>query len=91
MDKISDEAQFLHKLNEIRIEIIKRQYGQTQVGKELYECLHQWQLLEIGASLVISRPNTVSYKKNIFLLFINNRLVDNDKIKKTVESMFNVF
>jgi DNA mismatch repair ATPase MutL len=41
--------------------------------------------------MVFSKPNTVSYKKNIFLLFINNRLVENDKIKRTVESMYNVF
>tara|TARA_B110000285_G_C14888959_1_gene497603 strand:- start:29 stop:445 length:417 start_codon:yes stop_codon:yes gene_type:complete len=91
LDKITDEAEFLKKLNEVRIEIIKRQYGQTQVGKELHQCLHQWSLLEIGCALVLSKPNTVTYKKNLFLLFINNRLVENDKLKKTVEAIYNIF
>ena len=45
----------------------------------------------MGGSMVLSKPNTVNYKKNIFLLFINNRLVENDKIKKTIEAMYNVF
>ena len=27
LDKIQNEAEFLHKLNDIRIDIIKRQYG----------------------------------------------------------------
>lgn len=75
----------------MRIEIIKRQYGQTVVGKDLYEYLHQWELLEMGGSMVLSRPNTVSYKRNMFLLFINNRLVENDKLKKTVDAMYSIF
>ena len=91
LDKIEDQAEFLHKLNDVRIEIMKRQYGQVQAGKELYKFLHQWPLLEIGASLILSKPNTVTYKKNALLLFINNRLVENDKIKKTVDAMYNVF
>lgn len=81
----------MHKLNQVRIEIIKRQYGQQVVGKELYEYLHQWELLEMGCSMVLSRPNTVSYKRNMFLLFINNRLVENDKLKKTLDAMYSVF
>lgn len=33
----------------------------------------------------------MSYKKNALLLFINNRLVENDKIKRTVDAMYNMF
>ena len=91
LDKIEDQAEFLHKLNDIRIEIIKRQYGQAQVGKDLFKCLHQWELLEIGCSMVLSKPNCVNYKKNILLLFINNRLVEHDKLKKTVGSIYSIF
>jgi hypothetical protein len=40
LDKIEDQAEFLHKLNDVRIEIIKRQFGQAQVGKDLFKCLH---------------------------------------------------
>lgn len=28
LEKVADEAEFLHKLNDIRIDIIKKQYGQ---------------------------------------------------------------
>ena len=41
--------------------------------------------------MLLSKPNTVTYKKSIFLLFINNRLVENDKLKKTCESVYNMF
>ena len=41
--------------------------------------------------MIISKPNTVTYKKNMFLLFINNRIVTHDKIKRTVESIYNIF
>ena len=41
--------------------------------------------------MVLSKPNCVNYKKNIFLLFINNRLVEHDKLKKTVEAIYNIF
>lgn len=91
LDRVQNQVEFLHKLNEVRIDIIKKQYGQQQVGKELYKCLHQWDFLEMGCSMILSKPNTISYKKNIFLLFINNRLVSHDKIKKTIESVYNIF
>ena len=91
LDKITDEIEFLHRLNDVRIDIIKRQYGQAQAGKQLFKFLHQWDILEIGCSLLLSKPNEVNHKKNIFLLFINNRLVENDKIKKTIEGMYNVY
>lgn len=45
----------------------------------------------MGISLVMSKPNTVTHKKSLFLLFINNRLVENDKLKKTVEAVYNMF
>ena len=41
--------------------------------------------------MILSKPNTVTYKKNMFLLFINNRIVTHDKIKRTVESIYNIF
>ena len=41
----------------------------VKVGKELYKCLHQWELLEMGCSMILSKPNTVTYKKNIFCFF----------------------
>ena len=40
LDSYKTEADFLHALNDIRIDIIKRQYGQAQVGKDLYKQLH---------------------------------------------------
>ena len=78
-------------MNDVRIEILKRQYGLAQVGKDLYKFLHQWSLLEIGCSLIVSKPNTVNYKKSCLLLFINNRLVENDKIKRTVDAVYSMF
>jgi len=41
--------------------------------------------------MLLSKPNTITYKKNIFLLFINNRLVTHDRIKKTIDSVYNIF
>ena len=40
LDKVEDEAVFLHALNDVRIEILKRQYGLAQVGKDLFKFLH---------------------------------------------------
>lgn len=39
----------------------------------------------------MSKPNTVNYKKSCLLLFINNRLVENDKIKRTVDNAYAMF
>ena len=38
----------------------------------------------------MSRPNTIS-KKPIFILFINDRLVQNDKIKKTLDNIYTAY
>ena len=91
LDSVEDPASFLKKLNEVRIEIVKRQFGQQQAGKELYQTIYQWEALEMGANLILSRPNTVSHKKSLFLLFVNNRLVENDKLKKTIDAVYNMF
>lgn len=86
-----EEESFLKKLNDVRIDVIKRQYGQQQVGKDLFSHLHEWKNLEIGANLVYTRPNTVSAKRSQLLIFINNRLVVNEKLKRTIEAAYAIF
>lgn len=48
-------------------------------------------MLEIGANLIFSKPNSVQAKRSQFLLFINNRLVENEKIRKTVEAAYGIY
>jgi hypothetical protein len=67
-----DEVQ-IEKWNNVRIDIIKRHYGQQQVGKELLQVSHYWDILEMQVNLIVSKPNIVQGKKNYFLLFINSK------------------
>ena len=45
----------------------------------------------MGVNLYLTKPNTVSAKKNMYLLFVNNRLVESDKLKRVVDSTYNLF
>lgn len=40
ISSVKDEAEFLSKLNLVRIDVIKRQYGYQNTGKDLYQALH---------------------------------------------------
>lgn len=50
-----------------------------------------WEVLSMGVNLFLTKPNTVQAKKNIFLLFVNNRLVESDRIKKVIDSSYAIF
>ena len=59
----------------MRAEIIKRYYGQNVIGKlgELLSVIKFWEVLKMGVNLFITKPNTVQFKKNTFLLFVNSK------------------
>jgi len=48
------------KLNSVRMDIIRRQYGQNKAGKEMIQVLKYWEILEMGVNLILSKPNSVS-------------------------------
>jgi len=45
----------------------------------------------MGANLIMTKPNTVQAKKSVFLLFVNNRLVESDKLKRVIENAYNMY
>lgn len=45
----------------------------------------------MGANLYLTKPNTVSAKKSTFLLFVNNRLVESDRIKRIFENAYSLY
>ena len=74
----------------VRAEIIKRIYGQPVIGKsgELITIVKFWDVLNMGVNIFMTRQNTVQCKKNTFLMFANNRLVESDKIKKVIDNAY---
>lgn len=45
----------------------------------------------MGVNLIMTKPNTVQAKKNMYLLFVNNRLVESDKIKRVIENGYAMY
>lgn len=66
-DKIIDE------LNKVRKDILQRHYGIANIGKEAFSLFKYWDVLQMGANIFLTKPNTVTAKKNLFLLFINSK------------------
>mmetsp|Transcript_12180 Transcript_12180/g.16522 ORF Transcript_12180/g.16522 Transcript_12180/m.16522 type:complete len:118 (+) Transcript_12180:306-659(+) len=61
------------------------------VGKEAFTVFKFWDVLKMGANLFLTKPNTVTAKRNLFLLFVNNRLVESEKIKRIVDSTYALY
>jgi len=59
--------------NETRIQIIKKLFGQQAIGNEPMVLSTEFAHFQMRASALLSKPNTVSQKKNTFILFINSK------------------
>ena len=77
----------------MRSEVIRRHYGNVVTGKpcDSFTVFKYWEVLNMGVNIFATKPNTVQNKKNTFLLFANNRLVESDRIKKVVENCYNMY
>ena len=77
--------------NEIRKEIIRRLHGGV-VESELFHIQHEYKTFDIKINAIWSKANnrTVA-KKNKLVLFINNRLVSWDRIKKAIDAAYNAY
>ena len=75
----------------MRSDILRRHYGQGMIGKETFSIFKFWDVLQMGINLILTKPNTVQAKKNIFLMFVNNRLVECDKIKRIVDTAYSMY
>ena len=79
-------------MNAVRHDIVRRHYGQKIVGsKDMFSVFKYWDVMHAGALLLLTKPNTVQAKKNMLLLFVNNRLVESDRIKRTIDSTYSVY
>jgi len=60
------KEQFLDALNSVRNDIVKRHYGQKicGTGKDLFSVFKFWDVMHMGALMLLSKPNTVQAKKN---------------------------
>ena len=81
----------MDQMNAVRADIIRRHYGQTIVGKESFGVFKYWDILQMGVNLHLTKPNSVTNKKNLFLLFVNNRLVESDKIKRVIDTTYSMY
>merc|ERR1719204_2517073 len=70
-------------------EVIRGHYG-TKVARELTEVAGKMEQLDAEYTGWVTNFN-YSVKKTVFILFINNRLVDHPPIKRALESMFAEF
>ena len=61
------------------------------IGKETFTVFKFWDVLQMGVNLMLTKPNTVQAKKNTFLLFVNNRLVESDKIRRIVDNSYAMY
>lgn len=68
-----NEDKIINELNKVRRDILHRHYGINNVGKEAFTVFKYWDVLKMGVNLFLSKPNTVTAKKNIFLLFVNSK------------------
>ena len=78
-------------MNSVRADIIRRHYGQNIVGKEAFCVFKYWDVLQMGVNMYLTKPNTVTNKKNLFLFFVNNRLVESEKIKRVIDTTYSLY
>ena len=76
------------QMNSLRVDIIKKTYGQNSAGKDFLDFSEYLDYFRYDLSCIYSKPNTVQGKKNYLLLFINNRLVESDKIKRAIDAAY---
>lgn len=81
----------VHMQNPVRIEIIKKTYGPNTAGKDFIDFAQHLQFYKYDLAGILSKPNTVQAKKSYLLLFINNRLVESDKIKRAIDSAYQLY
>ena len=67
------EDKILDELNKVRKDILQRHYGMNNIGKEAFTVFKFWDVLKMGVNMFLTKPNTVTAKKNLFLLFINSK------------------
>ena len=67
------EDDIINELNNVRKDILQRHYGMNNVGKEAFCVFKFWDVLSMGVNMFLTKPNTVSAKRNLFLLFINSK------------------
>ena len=72
-DEEMSEEQVIEELNKVRRDILQRHYGMSNVGKEAFTVFKWWDVLKMGANMFLTKPNTVTAKKNLFLLFVNSK------------------
>ncbi len=70
---------------------MKRHYGEAFMGKESFYVFKFWDVLKMGVNLILTKPNTAQAKKNVFLLFVNNRLVESDKIRRVIDNAYSMY
>ena len=85
------QEDLINLMNQVRSDILRRHYGQGQISKETVLIFKYWDVLQMGVNLIMTKPNTVQAKKNVFLLFVNNRLVESDKIRKVVDNAYAMY
>jgi DNA mismatch repair protein MLH1 len=60
-------------------------------GTENMTLVKFWDVLHMGVNVFMTKPNTVQSKKNTFLLFANNRLVESERIKRIVDNAYSLY
>lgn len=79
------------QLNLLRIDIIKKTYGQNTAGKDFIDFSEYLEYFKYDIAGILSKPNTVQAKKSYLLLFINNRLVESEKIKRVIDCAYSQY
>jgi DNA mismatch repair protein MLH1 len=60
-------------------------------GKDFIDFCEYLQYFKYDIIGIMSKPTTVQAKKSYLLLFINNRLVESEKIKRAVDSAYQLY
>uniref|UniRef100_A0A2S2R9V0 DNA mismatch repair protein Mlh1 n=1 Tax=Sipha flava TaxID=143950 RepID=A0A2S2R9V0_9HEMI len=71
------------------IDNIQAIFGST-ISKDLLEVNDYCNILKVKIKGYVSNPN-FSVKKQIFILFINNRLVDSQGLRKAVDQIYSIY
>ena len=86
-----NQEDVIQLMNQTRLDIMRRHYGQGMIGKETFQLFKYWDVLAMGANMIMTKPNTVQAKKSVFLLFVNNRLVESDKLKRVIDNAYSMY
>ena len=84
----ADGAKREKQMNQVRMDIVKKTYGQNSAGKDFVDFTEHLEFFKFDMNGIISKPTTIQAKKSYLLLFINNRLVESEKIKRSVDTAY---